>query len=107
MQQYDPSLDVFSFGHLALFTLVQKCMELLPATYFDTSAQNKVHGRSEVKRRDIYMKKAEQLLLSKNHPLLVLIKECLHNHPSQRPHATDLLSRLRNDTMVQQGELTC
>ena len=91
--KYDPSLDVFSFGHLSLFTMTQTPVHpILPSTYTDDN--NKVHGRSEVKRRLNSMKLAEQLL-SKNHSLLTMIKHCLYNNPSQRPCTGDLMTRLR------------
>ena len=44
---YDPSLDVFSFGHLSLFTITQTPVRTLPSTY--TDSRGDVHGRSEVK----------------------------------------------------------
>lgn len=48
---YDSSLDVFSFGHLALYTItnVFPC-NLLPATYYDPKTFN-LFPRSELERR--------------------------------------------------------
>ena len=34
-QQYYPSLDIFSFGHLSLFTVIQTQVTVLPPTYTD------------------------------------------------------------------------
>ena len=34
-QQYSPSLDIFSFGHLSLFTIIQTQVTVLPPTYTD------------------------------------------------------------------------
>ena len=34
-QQYSPSLDIFSFGHLSLFTVIQTQVAVLPPTYTD------------------------------------------------------------------------
>ena len=78
---YDPSLDVFSFGHLSLFTITQTPVQLLPPTYYDNST-GEIHGRSEVKRRVQFVEAAEQLL-SENQSLVALIKQCLHNNPAQ------------------------
>ena len=101
--RYDPSLDVFSFGHLALFTITQSCVELLPPTYSDSEG---VHGRSEVKRREKSINTAEQMLGAK-HSLMVLIKSCLHNSPAQRPHTEQIVSRLQQMTSVAEGNDFC
>ena len=94
---YDPSLDVFSFGHLSLFTITQTPVQLLPSTYHDDST-GQVHARSEVKRR---VEATEQLLLE-NQSLVALIEQCLHNNPAQRPHTGELLTRLQE--MMTPGE---
>ena len=92
--QYDPSLDVFSFGHLSLFTINQSLVHsLLPSTYIDDDGW--IHARSEVKRRKEYLNKAEQLLGEEN-SLVVLVKQCLHNHPLQRPRTAELVTRLQD-----------
>ena len=97
---YDPSLDVFSFGHLSLFTVTQTPVRLLPATYHDHSTGD-VRARSEVKRRARFVEAAEQLL-SEKHSLVALMKQCLHNNPAQRPHTGELVTRLQE--MVTPGE---
>ena len=90
---YDPSLDVFSFGHLSLFTVTQTPVRpLLPPNYCDSS--DKLCARSEVKRREKFVEAAEQLL-SENHPLLTVIKQCLHNNPARRPRTGELLTTLQ------------
>ena len=90
---YDPSLDVFSFGHLSLFTITQtQVRPLLPPNYIDST--DKLCARSEVKRREQFVEKAQQLL-SGNQTLVTLIKQCLHNKPAQRPHTGELVRRLR------------
>ena len=99
--KYDTSLDVFSFGHLSLFTITEAPVwPLLPATY--TDHRGKLRAHSEVKRREQFVEKADQLL-SENRPLAVLIKQCLHNNQAQRPHTEQLLERLQE--METPGEL--
>ena len=98
--KYDPSLDVFSFGHLSLFTIIQTPVHPLPSTYHDDSS-GEVRARSEVKRRVQFVEAAEQLL-SGDWSLVALIKQCLHNSPSQRPHSGELLTRLQE--MMTHGE---
>ena len=97
---YDPSLDVFSFGHLSLFTITQTLVKPLSPTYHDDSS-GEVRGRSEVKRRVQFVEAAEQLL-SENQSLVALIKQCLHNNPAQRPHTGELVTRLQE--MLTRGE---
>ena len=97
---YDPSLDVFSFGHLSLFTIIQTPVRpLLPHNYPDS--RGRLLGRSEVKRRVQFVEGAEQLL-SENQSLVALIKQCLHNMPAQRPRTGELLTRLQK--MMTPGE---
>ena len=97
--RYDPSLDVFSFGHLALFTITQSCVDLLPPTYSDNEG---VHAHSEVKRREQSINTAK-LMLGAKHSLVVLIKHCLHNSPARRPHAEQIALRLQQMTSVEEG----
>ena len=87
---YDPSLDIFSFGHLALFTTTQSTIKLLPPTYTD---ENQLCARSEVKRRSESICRVEDMLGSE-HKLLSLIKQCLHNRPAQRPRIEELVQAL-------------
>ena len=42
------------------------------------------------------MEKAEQLL-SENQSLVAMIKQCLHNHPAQRPRTGELVMKLRGE----------
>ena len=90
---YDPSMDVFSFGHLALFTLIQThVMPLLPPTY--TNSIRKLVARSEVERRMQFVEVAKKIPGS--HSLLPLVQQCLRNEPSQRPGTGKLVELLRN-----------
>lgn len=89
--EYDPSLDVFSFGHLALVIMIQSTIKVLPPTYNDGS---ELHARSEVKRRSESILKVEEML-GNEHKLMLLMKQCLHNRPAQRPHTVELLECLQ------------
>ena len=67
----------------------------MSATYVDPEHPGDVIGRSEVKRREVYMKKLEHQL-SDSHPILVeLVTNCLHNNPQTRPSAEQLLTTLQ------------
>ena len=94
MLECSPSIDVFQFGHLALFTVIQTPVRpLLAQTYTDEKTRL-LCARSEVERRQTFVEKAEQLL-SKTHSLVLLIKQCLHNNPAVRPSSENLLTTLQ------------
>ena len=81
---YDMKIDIFSFGHLALFTLTQVFPNLLPSTYTSREDPARIVGRSEVERRSrevglLYRQLGEQ------HPLMQLVLVCLQNRPELRP----------------------
>ncbi len=64
------------------------------ATRSDPHNPGRLIGRSEVERREVYMKKLENLLLE-SHPVLVeMVTNCLHNDPQTRPTAEQLLETL-------------
>ena len=66
---------------------------LLPPTYPDPDNPGHVCGRSEVERRAEYIQPLREQL-GEQHPLLQLVCQCLHNTPTQRPSAEDLLQQL-------------
>ena len=91
--KYGPSLDVFSFGHLLLFIIIQKPVQSLLAPTYPDSTTKKVHARSEVARRQPFVEEAEKKL-SESHPLIELMKQCLHNLPELRPRTGELVTNL-------------
>ena len=79
---YDGRLDMFSFGHLALFAVIQEFPKDLEApTYYDENSILK--GRSEVERRQKYIMKLITKL-TKDHVVTKMILRCLHNLPQNR-----------------------
>ena len=85
--EYDSSLDVFSFGHLALFVAIQESpTSLLP--YCDRDGL-----LLELERRYKYIARASELL-GKSHVIVTLITQCLQNHPQDRPNAAEILKEL-------------
>ena len=99
-QQYGPPLDMFSFGHLTLFTAIQVFPgDLLPPTYNDPR-KNKVKGRNELQRREKYITTLDEKLGEEN-SLVVLIKDCLVYEPEMRPTARQALERLGEMTAEQ------
>ena len=66
---------------------------LLPPNFPDPDNPDRLVGRSEVERRREYI----QLLhgqLPEQHPLVQLVHQCLHNTPTRRPSAEELLEQL-------------
>ena len=89
--KYDASIDVFSFGVVAIFTLSQTFpCNLLPPTYRNDRRQ--LIARSELERRDRYMTMIYSQLREK-HPLLQMIEGCL-DFPEDRPSIREVLSLL-------------
>jgi serine/threonine protein kinase len=86
---YSFSLDIFSFGHLALFTITRKYLRSLPAPKFYEGGECK--GCSEVDRRfmsfDIIKKQ-----LGEDHILTSLITKCLDDDAKNRPTAEELIT---------------
>ena len=93
--KYGPMLDMFSFGHLTLFTAIQEFPgNLLPSTYQDP-ATGRLTPRDEVERRSRYM----ETLRGKfggSHELVQLITQCLEYSPARRPSASEALQRLQH-----------
>ena len=80
-QNYDTKLDMFSFGHLALFAVIQEFPKDLEApTYYEDGI---IKGRSEVERRQKYLAKLNAKL-TKDHVVTKMIYQCLHNLPKKR-----------------------
>lgn len=88
---YDTSLDVFSFGNLAMFTLTQEFPKLKAATYCSGGV---VHARTELERRSEHI---QQIVndLGEEHPLTRLTVQCLKNNPHERPPTAAVLLQLK------------
>ena len=89
--KYDASIDIFSFGVVAIFTLCQTFpCDLLAPTYRDE--RRRIIGRSELERRERYMRMIYRQLREK-HPLLQMIEGCL-DFPEDRPSIREVLRLL-------------
>ena len=90
--KYDATIDIFSFGVVAIFTLCQTFpCDLLAPTYRDE--QRKIIGRTELERRERYMRMIRRQL-QENHPLLRMIEGCL-DFPEDRPSIGEVLFLLQ------------
>ena len=90
--EYNSKVDIFSFGVVAIFTLCQTFpCNLLNASYHNEK-RNKLKARTELERREEYMKKIHQYeQLHHQHPLLQMIHQCLENSPEKRPDINQVL----------------
>ena len=88
--KYNEKIDVFSFGHLSIYVLLQcRPHPLLSHTYI---IAGKLTPRSEVERREPYLEEVKSTVQGgESHPLYRLIIRCLQNDPSQRPSCADIL----------------
>ena len=93
--KYGPKLDMFSFGHLALFMATQEFPgDLLPSTYQDERT-GRLTPRSEIERRSRYMESLRRMF-GGSHDLVQLITQCLDYAPSRRPTASQAMERLQH-----------
>ena len=89
--RYNTKLDIFSYGHLALFVATQVVpSSLLPATYY-----SKIGGKRQLVARTEFERRKEYIdMLGDQHPLTILIQQCLDNDQEDRPKATAIETQL-------------
>ena len=93
--KYSDKLDMFSFGHLALYTIIQEWPECLLGPTTTDPNTGVLIARSEVERREKYMKILYDML-TKSHFLVQLVHRCLKNVPIKRPSAIEALHWLEH-----------
>ena len=87
---YSRLIDIFSFGHLGLFVLVQAFpSKLLSATYKDALGDLRVHD--EVKRREKYFAKIPPN--PDTNQIVEVVKKCLEFSPDDRPDIEDIIRK--------------
>ena len=88
---YDASIDIFSFGVVAIFTISQ----MFPCNLLAPAYREGGHfiARTELERRDRYMRVIGGQLRV-NHPLLTMIKKCL-GFPEDRPSIGEVVRLLK------------
>ena len=81
--KYSKSIDIFSLGVVAMFTFSHTFpCNLLAPNYYDKN--QRFTARTELERRQEYMKKIYDQF-GEDHPLVLMIEECLDNIPEKRP----------------------
>ena len=91
--RYNKSIDIFSFGNLALFTFTQVFPQVKAATYTNPNSGT-VTGRTEIERRSDGIQLLEHVPGAQSQ-YLGLIQRCLQNLPARRPTSSDLLEELK------------
>ena len=81
---YGPPIDIFSFGHLALYTMIETFPgDLLPVKNYDEEGIH-VTAYSEVERRKVYIEMLDKNFGQFNAQIVNEIKSCLHDLPQKR-----------------------
>ena len=88
--KYGASLDIFSYGGVALFVISQEWPVLLPIKRFDESL-NRLVFLTEVERRQKYM----DIMKENTKDLVALITLCLDENPKMRPVIAKVLERVK------------
>ena len=102
--KYGDRLDIFSFGHLALYALIREFPKnLLPPTY--VTSEGLLAARNEVERRSEYVDKLSKTFSQPDHPLYQLTIRCLDNKPTRRPASTELLHWLQEIQRQEKSKL--
>ncbi len=94
---YTVAVDVFSFGQLLLYTLVQEFPNPSAATYVDLGV---VVARTEYQRRAHYIGKLQGMLVGTSEVIVRLIQQCLENDPRQCPSTQQIVRQLKEKWVV-------
>ncbi len=89
--RYDTSLDIFSFGVLALYAITETFPEPEAPTTVD--GKGRVIALTESQRRSAYFD-ALHMELGCDHSFELLIANCLENKPVKRPNVQQVLQHL-------------
>ena len=100
--RYDVTIDIFSLGVVAIFTLSQMFPKPLVAAYMDDSGG--MVGRTELERRGSYVQEVRRQL-QEGHPLVQMIQRCLKNRLRERPTIQQVMGWLEEARAeVEDGE---
>ena len=91
----ETSFDIFSFGQLVLYIIVQEFPIPTALTYEDSNKPGVILGHSEVQRRIQHIEKFCRLIGGMAQSLVCVIVQCLQNDPRQRPSAKQVLHQLQ------------
>ena len=103
-KKYNEKIDIFSFGHLALFVFINEFPSELLAPV-DAQEDGTLLARSEVQRRQRYIDILK--MCAENHregaqgcDIYKLVIDCLENRPQNRPPAVELTKFFHNHPLL-------
>ena len=100
--RYDVTIDIFSLGVVAIFTLSQMFPDPLAPTYIDVN--RRIVARTELERRGNYMQEVRKQF-QEGHPLVQMIQQCLNNIIEERPTIQQVMGWLEEARAeVEDGE---
>ncbi len=97
---YTVAVDVFSFGQLSLYTLVQEYPAPTAPTFVDPSNLGVVVARTESQRRAHYIQKLPGMLVGTSEAVVHLIEQCLQNDPVRCPSTQQIVHQLKEEWAV-------
>ena len=89
---YNEKLDIFSFGHLAIYTIIQHQLYPLKQRIHRVHENHVV--KREVERRQIYIEEMRTKLGNAEHHFVTIIAGCLQDEPDRRPTSLTILQAL-------------
>ena len=88
--KYDVRLDIFSFGHLAIYLVNQKP----PHTHSAVHAADCQKNQRQIAKRRRTLDEVSHQLGGSRHPLYSTVIQCLSDTPDQRPTSRGLVRRM-------------
>ena len=92
---YDTALDIFSFGHLALYIALQKFPEVYEPSVNDDNSRTLMIRFINEGKVQLYKRKKWMDMLSDGHCLKSIIEQCLLDRPISRPGTKELNRTLK------------
>lgn len=90
--QYNETLDIFSFGHLSIYVIIQHRPHPLLRPNYREGRQR--IARTEIERRSKYLDEVKAKLPGgEQHEMYSIIINCLDDEPESRPSCADILSK--------------
>ena len=91
--KYDEKIDIFSFGHLAIYVVIQEFPDVYEVTITPAVLSQGIHQRL---RRQKSLDK-----VGENHCLYALITRCLSDAPEKRPLTEDVNAQMKLQLVLQ------